>query len=537
MPSPPPKPPRKFSFSQALLTPFLFSVYPVFTLFVSNAHIVGLSEIRRALAAATGLGIVAFFVGLAVLRSREKAAIETTVFLMLFFAHGHVANFLEDNSSSDFGWGLVAIETTLLLLIGIALARHSKDTSAWVRRINLIGVILLASSTALLVADWISHSNIQVQAQRRDLPVALPSTPGQRNPDIYYIVLDCYGRADLLHEYMGFDNQPFVEQLEQRGFFVAKNSRANYGQTVLSISSSLNFDYHDATVDRMEILVDLIQNNATVRFLKGQGYVFVNIPSHVHLSNEMHGADIVLDPSPNVLNDFERMLLSLTPAPTILRDALPAKLDAHQTQRQVVLNALVNLGSVPKIDKPKFVFAHILSPHPPFVFDEMGNLPPPDRREFTRFGELPPNRRSLYQIGYKGQVQFLNERVLEALDRILANSDPNTLPIIIIQGDHGSASCYDSTGQDPTYVRERMGILNAYLVPADLKPHLYDTISPVNSFRIIFNHFFKTDLQPLPDEARFSNYGSPFKYFTVDETGQPIATAIEHAAVAEPSGR
>ena len=46
-------------------------------------------------------------------------------------------------------------------------------------------------------------------------------------PDIYYIILDGYARADILEELYNYDNSEFLEFLEQRGFFVADQGRAN----------------------------------------------------------------------------------------------------------------------------------------------------------------------------------------------------------------------------------------------------------------------------------------------------------------------
>jgi hypothetical protein len=48
------------------------------------------------------------------------------------------------------------------------------------------------------------------------------------NPDIYYIIVDGYARADVLREYYEFDNSEFLNGLEKRGFTVNDSSRANY---------------------------------------------------------------------------------------------------------------------------------------------------------------------------------------------------------------------------------------------------------------------------------------------------------------------
>ena len=58
---------------------------------------------------------------------------------------------------------------------------------------------------------------------------------------------------------------------------------------------------------------------------------------------------------------------------------------------------------------------------------------------------------------------------------------------------------------------ERMGILNAYYLPKGGNKTLYKTITPVNSFRKIFNHYFKTDYKILDDVSYFSQHKNIFK--------------------------
>ena len=92
--------------------------------------------------------------------------------------------------------------------------------------------------------------------------------PGPRLPDIYYIILDGYARSDVMKAFFDFDNSPFLDRLEKLGFFIARDSIANYCQTPLSLSASLNSVYLDDLVkglgpDQTE-LSDLIGKNNIV---------------------------------------------------------------------------------------------------------------------------------------------------------------------------------------------------------------------------------------------------------------------------------
>ena len=45
--------------------------------------------------------------------------------------------------------------------------------------------------------------------------------PAGTHPDIYFIIPDDYARTDILRRYFHFDNTPFTEQLQRRGFRIS----------------------------------------------------------------------------------------------------------------------------------------------------------------------------------------------------------------------------------------------------------------------------------------------------------------------------
>ena len=97
-------------------------------------------------------------------------------------------------------------------------------------------------------------------------------------PDIYYIILDSYTRADVLQECFSYDNSEFLDQLRGLGFYVADKSRTNFTITDLSLASSLNMDYpsqmgakpEDAANNAM--LAYWIRNSKVQKALKNIGY-------------------------------------------------------------------------------------------------------------------------------------------------------------------------------------------------------------------------------------------------------------------------
>jgi hypothetical protein len=104
-------------------------------------------------------------------------------------------------------------------------------------------------------------------------------------------------------------------------------------------------------------------------------------------------------------------------------------------------------------------------------------------------------------IHYRDQAIYASSRMMEIVPAIIENSA--TPPIIVIQGDHGPTV--------PSSPQMRMRILNAYYLPGVEAP-LYSAITPVNTFRIIFNAYFDQQLDLLEDVSLYSGYDDPFTF-------------------------
>jgi hypothetical protein len=192
----------------------------------------------------------------------------------------------------------------------------------------------------------------------------------------------------------------------------------------------------------------------------------------------------------NVANQFERLLFRTT-AGVVLTDFqykvmyeqfkntnLPYR--AH-VDRQLFL--LDQLPKIPSIEGPTFSFVHILIPHVPYVFGPNGEILT-DPGYFSG-GKAQPVNEEYRKKGYTGQIEFINARMLEILEILIEESD--VPPIIVLQADTGAGR------------GSEFKILNAYYLPGDGYDFLYPTISPVNTFRLIFDKYFGTSLGLLPD--------------------------------------
>ena len=131
--------------------------------------------------------------------------------------------------------------------------------------------------------------------------------------------------------------------------------------------------------------------------------------------------------------------------------------------------------------RPKFVYAHLMMPHPPYLFDAEGHRIKRGMGMDDQYPDL-----------YLGQLIYENKLLTNAIAGILKNS--GNPPVIILQGDHGYR---DWPG--PHQQEEASTILNALYLPGSKTGWLYPGITPVNTFRVIFNHYFCGQYDYLPD--------------------------------------
>ncbi len=492
------------------LTPVALALYPVLFLYSHNQGQTYFADVVRPLLIAA-LGSAALLGVLwAVLRDLARASVLASLAVILFFAHGHVVNVIA-GAGTRAAWIAVVVEGLLVAGAAVALWRAKRVPDALSNLLVVAAAIFVAFPLVSIAVHAVRRTAEGPSAAATG-PTAGETAPSVR-PDIYYVILDSYASGASLGEFYDYDNTPFLDALRARGFYVADGSHSNYGSTLLSLSSSLNMTYldemtapHRETGDRT-VLMNAVRQSAVVQSLRARGYRFVNIASGFSGTDPMPEADVEMKPRKGYLNEFELLLVSTTPLAMVpaLRDVT----DPFLLRRGAVLNAFESLGAVPEDPNPQFVLAHVLTPHPPFVFDREGNM----KERKGRFNQTKYTKAE-YVDGYRGQVEYANGQLLDAIDRILARYPKDRRPVIILQGDHGPKSLRRGKAGTEAFNRERFQILNAYLVPDGCV--LYPTISPVNSFRALFSCLFGEQLAPLPDQSFFSTSRKPYNFKPVE---------------------
>src|SRR6266498_1184243 len=493
------------------LHPFFFASYPVLALLASNITQVYFSAGLRPLVISILMAGVLLLISFWIYRDWRQSGLVSSIILVLFYSYGYVYNLLTGINID--GHALFQHRFLIPLWLGLAIlmvwwvSRGAKDFSLATYILNLVSLFLLIFPLAELT-NYFVQRKISDASFERDTP-ALNLKIRSETPDIYYIILDGYGRADVLKKY-GYDNSDFLNSLRGSGFFVADCAQSNYAQTQMSLASSLNFNYISALSDRFVPgskdrtgLNTLIQHSTVRKSLEKAGYKTIGFATGFPMT-ELTDADYFLSPprSWKELSEFESLLVKTTLAGLAQdNNSLDMSNSNPELFRERTLFTLDKLDKLSSIKGPKFVFVHLVIPHPPFVFGPTGGPATPVQAGMTRTQQIADH--------YRDQTIYISSRIMEIVPKIIANS--TTPPIIVIQGDHGPTV--------PSGAQPRMKNLNVYFLPG-VNPPLYSTITPVNTFRIIFNTYFGQNLELLDDVSLYSDYNKPFDYKVIPNSCQ-----------------
>lgn len=352
-------------------------------------------------------------------------------------------------------------------------------------------------------------------------------------PDIYYIVVDAYTSNNVLEEYFDLYDSKLNEYLSEKGFFIANNSKSNYNVTQVSLSSVMNFNYirnifgnsmHE--VNGFENFVSSIHNSKLIYLLKKLGYKNYEIMNMDYLFPDhmpKHIDNIFLY---NSTNEYLNEIYNLTPLTYI------QEISHHFNFTNLSLNSLPYDNFVDGVrwipestdwvadrvlklsnseNNKKFIFAHILSPHYPFYYNQNCELTyeyiDRKKRWLNYNGDF-----SIYKNGYRNQVKCLNEKIIKLINSLLKNPKHK---IIIIQGDHGpriSKKTLIKYGKNINPSHVQFSVLNAFYFSDGMNnSDLYQSISLVNTFRVVLNHITDANLNYLPDNSYKVRGGGQYK--------------------------
>lgn len=509
--------------------PFLFGLFPVFSLYFSNYDQVTPEDLLRPAAVTVLLTIAVLGLTRLVLRSWQPAGLITSLFLLMFFSYGYfvrmMGGILRLQSDSTGYLSIWIFWVVAFMGFSVFLARSVRRTKTLTVLLNVISLFLFLLGSKFGVTISRDAAKIPEEKNMASIPAgSVAALPGDA-PDIYYLIFDAYGRSDVLRSLYKVDSSDFTQDLESMGFYIAQESFTNYPQTVLSLGSSLNMEYLDGfiredgrRITRSSFSREHIQENHVMQYLGQKGYKTYSIDSGYNFSQV--NSQVTLD-NKHFLSEYERIMLA--------ESAFKPWMDKFQARyyREQVHWRFDQVGALASEPGPKFVFAHFIFPHTPFVFNRNGDAVEPrtmQRNDGSHYTGANNEYRADYLQGYAEQLPYANILIKTLLKTIIDNSERP--PVIIIQGDHGPGAYLNWEDAGSSCLLERLGILNAYYLPGiELHEVLYPQISPVNTFRLVFNEYFGEQFDLLPDQSFFTTWSEPFKLMDVTEARGECAGA------------
>ncbi|SEH19723.1 Sulfatase [Sphingopyxis sp. YR583] len=381
-------------------------------------------------------------------------------------------------------------------------------------RINLLCALLLTINIAPLAVQ-----QLRLEAARGPALEGLAALEGRaeaRDPDVWHILFDRYAAADTLKSRYGFDNQPFVDALRQRGFVVQDHAYSNYQRTSHSVASTMNGVLLDRMGGRMTgepgdwvPIYRAARDGDAIRRFNDFGYRTIFAGSWWEPTRFSTAAQDSI--RIRALPQLARLAIDQSAAGFWLGRLDLPYFDGRGDQCHRANEKFRRLREVARDPARKHVFAHFLVPHPPFVLNADGSC-----------RTLEAAQKASRSENYVDQVRFANREVLGLIDAILAGPRP---AVIVLHSDEGPwpapyVGDEHGLGTDPVPVpwsklsdgqlREKMGILLAVRDPSGRAPVTMPA-SPVQIYpAILRDHFGST--QPLPPSRHYMFKGDSALY-------------------------
>ena len=436
--------------------------------------------------------VVFLFLFYLLFRSVRMSALMTFAFLLFFYFTGDLKTWLSQKLPGSIWQSYNFILVIMVLALLIIFFRLKKTKSSMRQAFFIINIAMILFITADLMQLLFAGN----KGKFRTTPVPenqLAVCDTCSRPDIYYIVFDAYASTKHLVNHYGYSNLPLEENLKSKGFTITPYSRSNYNYTAFSIGSVLNMNYIEnvdtirKTYDRIYLqALKLVHNNRVFSFLQKENYRIFN---HSLFDIKSFPATLKkVDPwgireAFDQYNLFFKLNMDIgyhlpgTIKNIIGKNAFYVNSPENRDRiDSTVYHHLLKSAKL-EIPEPKFVYAHFLKPHPPFFHDSLGK-------------SLPSTITG--REAYIQQVAYVNRMIEKITDSLLAYTRRPL--VIVIQGDHGYS--YETAVKKPAAFSN----LNAIYFSNRDYSLFSDSVTNVNTFRIVFNTFFKTRLEILPDK-------------------------------------
>jgi len=443
-----------------IIFPFLLAFFPSWILILKNYDELIFQDILISLAIVS-VSIIIWIVIRKIIKNSNKAALITGVGVVFFFYFGYVQDALKGILVSNIPVNktsiLVPISIIIFIILTIYFIKSKNNFESIIKIANVVSITLI-----LVVC----------------VQFIIPDASAEK-PNVYHIILDEYTDNEILTKKFGYNNEKFLEFLNNNGFYMHDKLFSTFGGTVKELNVILNMEY-PKKLRWMSEDYESLNNNKVMSIFSNQDYSVIETNSMMRWKN-FSDVDTKLCYDTNFINsEFLDQVLGKS----IIRYFLEKY--QQDTRRDTVRCTFNVLNEITlKTDGPKYVFSHVYVPHPPFLFGPNGENVIPDRREISGLQSWENPQ------GYVNQLIYATNEITVVIKNIVKN-DPNA--IIIVQGDTGTLTGTDISKKTMKEIYQAHSILYAVRIP-DVEDS--DYMIPVNTYRIIFNNYFNMNYDYL----------------------------------------
>jgi hypothetical protein len=436
-------------------------------------------------------------------RDMRATAIGTTALLAFFFFYEAFIQFLIKRfphrffTSSAF---LLAVGLFALIATFIYLKKNKRPFPRLYLFLNATLLIYILVDTGGLVLK-LRHPPVNPLSVYSFAKVeTTPPCTACAKPDVYFLLFDEFASTLALKEQSNFDNSSLDSFLIGQGFHINPYSSANYNFTPFSMASILNMSYIEGLKYPNRIVAEdyahsfqLIRDNEVIKVFSREGYEVKNFSIF----------DLAGQPT-EAWQSFLPLKTRLITARTLaerLNKSINALLVRYLGIRYFVVQEYMKYHSSNeeflkrvaseadrRNNKPRFLYAHFMMPHSPFLFDSSG-LRKTDEQIYAQMS----TDTAAFHRDYLSYLQYTNKR-LESLVLHIRQSAPDA--VILLCGDHGYRGWAEK--DEPGFQFQN---LNAVFFPDHDYTRWNKKRSMVNQFRIVFNQLFQTRYPMLKDST------------------------------------
>ncbi len=494
-----------------MLQPYLFSIFFILISYNQNIDELSIPDLFSVFLVVLPIITILLIIAKLIIKDSTKSVLISSLLVILFFTYTSIHDLLWKYVLFGYNLGshkilIPLIFVSLIITFFFFLKSHKNFD-----KLLQISSGIIITMVIFTVVDIANISSIEPLSEYTSDQVFLFEQSELRN--IYVIILDEYASTESLMTNFDYDNSNFENFLKDNGFFIPENTFGNYMETRLALPSLLNMNYVnlDSESKRAQdmILQKITRDNLAMKNFKEIGYEIV----YFHEENNLQPVKTIENKFCGTFFNNTFLVFVIHGTPLVILNNLtdPFNLQQYIENRLCIFNELLTVDK--EFSDPILVHAHIMLPHGPVIFDSAGN---------TIF------EKKLHDAGpskYVEQLQYANSRVKQVVEKLLVQ-EPK--PIIIILSDHGYRWDFDwNNPTDEQFKVTYPNFMAFYFPEKELRHEDFPIMTPVNTYRILFNTYFGTNYELLDNKMYFRD-----NYYT-DVEGIPALRDITNALISD----